>query len=125
MVAVLKSSSGKLRVGGVRIDRDSDQSGADAELTLSTASGRVRRILFVTVKYSGSVTKNVTITLNSGAGSNWDTLLQTIALSAATDGVWIPDEETDLADDDVIDVVAPAGGVGVTAAVAVYTKVLE
>lgn len=103
------------------IDRHTDQSAANTELTVSTPVA-TQKLLFVTVKYSASVTKNITITLNSGAGAAWDTLLQTIALSAATDGVWIPDQEITIQDDDVIDVVAAAGGGSITSAVAIYTR---
>ncbi len=105
------------------IYRYSNESVANTALTVSTATGLIHRILFVTVKYSAGVTKNVTITLNSGAGAAWDTLLATIALSAATDGLWIPDAEFMIEPDDVIDVLAPAGGSGVTADVAIYTRV--
>lgn len=104
-------------------NRDTDESGANAPLTLSTTIGKARHILYVTVKYSAVVTVNVTITLNSGAGAAWDTILQTIVLTAAQDGVWIPDADIEIGDDDVIDVLAPAGGVGITAAIAIFTEI--
>ena len=79
--------------------------------------------MLVTVEYSANVTVNVTVTLNSGAGAAWDTLLQTIALNAAKSGTWTPDEETIIDTDDVIDVLAPAGGGVITSAVAIYTEI--
>lgn len=121
---VLKSSSSRFPLGGIQVDRDSNQSADNTELTISTSVGRVRRLLLVTVKYNFTVTKNVTITLNSGAGAAWDVLLQTIVLSGAARGIWIPDEEIDLADDDIIDVVAPAAGPTRVSGVVIYTKVL-
>lgn len=100
----------------------SDESAANSAFTVTPTVGRVRRILFVTVKYSANVTVNVTVTLNSGRGSTYDTLLQTIALAAARDGFWIPDEDVILADDDELDVLAPAGGAGVTSTIMVYSE---
>ena len=76
----------------------------------------------VTVVYSTSVTKNVTITLNSGAGAGWDVVLNTIALSAATSGVWIPDGDVFIDEDDALDVLAPAGGGSDTSSIAIYSE---
>lgn len=112
--------------GGIQdrtIHRDSDQSAADTILTLSTpASSAARRIVMVTAKYSGSVTKNIVVTLNSGAGAAWDTILATIAISAGTDGTWIPDEAVYLMADDTLDAVADAGGGAVASALTIYTE---
>jgi len=105
------------------IFRDTDESAANTELTVS-APPRIRSsIFFVTVKYSAKVKQDVTITLKSGAGTAWDTLLQKISIFQETDGVWIPDNEIHIMDDDTIDVVAPAGGSGITSAVAIYSGV--
>lgn len=103
-------------------ERFSDQSASGANLTVSTLPGEPRRLLFVTVKYSGSATVNVTVTLNSGAGAAWDTILNTIALSAATEGIWIPDKDVILSADDAIDVFAPLLSAK-TSAVAIYSEV--
>lgn len=104
--------------------RSSGQSTANTELTVSTSTGKKRRLLYITVKYSTNVTQNVTVTLNSGAGSEFDTLIQTIELSTAKDGFFMPDKEIILSSDDTCDVVAPAGGGVTTSAVAIYTEVL-
>ncbi len=103
--------------------RYSDASLANTAITVSSVVGRVLRILYATVTYSGAASVSVLITLNSGAGAAYDNLLQTIVLSAATDALWIPDEEFVITDDDVLDVLAPAV-VGVTARVAIYAEVL-
>ena len=108
----------------LQLHRFSDESAANSIITVTTPVGRVRRILYVTVVYSTSVTEAVTVTLNSGAGANWDTLLQTIVLTAATDGVWIPDGDLFITDDDVLVVTAPAAGGSDTAAIAIYTESL-
>ena len=105
------------------LDRKTGESAANTQLTVSTTITDIVRVLFVTVKYSANVTQNVTVTLKSGQGTAWDTLLATIALSAASDGVFIPDEALYIESDDNLDVVAPAGGVGVTAAIAIYTEI--
>lgn len=110
------------KISGVVVDeRISQESAANTAQTVSTETGNTRRLQMVTVRYSSSVTQNVTITLNAGAGASWDTLLQTIALVAATDGMWTPDEDIFILQDDVIDVLAPAGGGGITSAVSIYT----
>lgn len=105
------------------LHRDTDESAANASLTLSTTVDRPLRILYVTVKYSAPVTVDVTITLNSGGGAAWDTILQTLKLAGAQDAVWIPDHDIEIGDDDAIDVVAPAGGAGVTSAIAIFSEV--
>lgn len=105
------------------VKRTTGESDANAAQTISSPSGEQRRVEKVTVKYSGAVSVSVLLTLNSGAGAAWDTLLPTIILTSATDGVWIPDDEIILKDDDVLDVLAPAGGVGITSAVAIYTDI--
>lgn len=103
--------------------RVTNQSADNAELTVISPVGEIGHILFVTVKYSAAVIANVTVTLTSGVGSAWNTILETIALSSATDGIWIPDQPIFIADDDSVDVVAPAGGPGVTSAVAIYAEI--
>ena len=104
-------------------ERYTEQSGANAAKTTSTPTGQTRTILWATVKYSAPVTQKVTITLNSGAGEAWDTLLGTIVLTDARSGFWIPDHPLTIIDDDAIDLVAPAGGAGITSAAAIYSGV--
>jgi len=96
-------------------------SGANALQTVSTAVEPCK-VLFVTVKWSAAVTQNVTCTLNAGAGVAYDTLMQTIAFVNETDGVWFPDSDVIIKNDDQLDVVAPAGGAGITSAVQIYTQ---
>ena len=84
----------------------------------------MRKLLAVTAKYSAAVVQDVTVTLNSGAGTAYDTLLKKIEFATETDGVWVPDRDIVLQDDDTFDVVAPAGGAGVTSAITISTEVL-
>ena len=102
--------------------RDSDVSGVNSALTLSTEVGLLRRIISVDVVYSGSATANVDITVNSGLGGGYDNLRQTIALSGARYAFWVPDEEVLLWPDDVLDVLTGAGGAGVTSTVVIETE---
>ena len=70
MAASLSTTKNKIQgARPVTLDRDTNISGANAALTLTPETGHLRRITMVTVVYSTSVTKNVTITLNSGAGA--------------------------------------------------------
>lgn len=118
----IKKALGTLGWQSQSHERHSDQSESGANLTVSTSTGERRRILFVTVKYSGSATVNVTVTLNSGAGAAWDVILQTIALSAATQGIWIPDRDVVISADDVFDVFAPLLS-SETSSVAIYSEI--
>lgn len=96
-------------------------SGSNAPVTVSAPAVAVPvHVKLVTVKYSGTVTQNVTVTLNSGAGAGYDVVLNTIAISSGTTGFWIPAFPLPVAADDTIDVTAPAGGSGVTCAIAIY-----
>lgn len=113
------------RIARSTIARDTGQSASNASQTVSTVDlSKIRRLFFVTVKYSSNVTVNVTVTLNSSEGAAWDTLLQTIVLTAAKDGVFIPDEALYILDNDVIDVLAPAGGADVTSTIAIYSELV-
>ena len=113
--------------GSARVDPYYDPTravGTSAANTLQTVSTATEpcKILFVTCKWSAAVTKDVTITLNAGAGGAYDTLLQTIVFTNETDGVWFPDSDVIIMNDDQLDVVAPAGGGGITSAVQIYTQ---
>jgi len=93
--------------------------------TVSTPTGAVRRLLQVLVAYSNTPTHSgVTVTLNSGAGSAYDTVLHTGSANARYTA-YVPSGEVILLADDVVDVTAPAGGSGITSSVSIYTEVVE
>jgi hypothetical protein len=90
-----------------------------------TAAGLKRRVLFATIAYSATVTLSVTITLLSALGAAWNTVLASVVFSAQTGGVWVPPHsEFVIAPNDQIQVTAPAGGGGVTSAIAIYSEIL-
>lgn len=97
-------------------------SAANAPITVFSPVTPIPLFLkFITVKYSGSqASTTVTVTVNSGAGAAYDVVVNNIVLTSAVSGFWIPSFPFPVAADDTIDVLAPAGGVGVTASVAIY-----
>ena len=108
------------------IERWVGTSAAATEITLSsgTTPTAPRRLVQVTVSYSAAPTSAATtITLNSGAGSGYDTLLSTGQTNTRY-MVYIPDQEITLMSDDAIDVVAASGGGALTCGVAIYTEIL-
>lgn len=121
-VLAITKARGTLGRNALSHERHSAQSASGADLTVSTPTGNVRRILFVTVKYTAAATVNVTITLNSGAGADRNTLIQTIALSGSTDGIFIPTAPLIISDDDIIDVLAPLLA-SETSSVVVYSEI--
>lgn len=107
----------------IEIQRDSDESASNTDITVSTTTGRIRRLLYVTFIYTGSSSTTLTVTLNSGAGANWDIELDSNTLSSATDYTYFPIYDVIIGDDDIIDAKAPAL-TAQTAAVAIYTQAL-
>jgi hypothetical protein len=71
----------------------------------------------VYVVYSANVSLNATVTINSGVAGGFDVLLSTLTFAANRYGVYLPEQPIPLAPEDVIDVLTPAGGAGITAAV--------
>ena len=117
------SKNGSKPGSGEYLVIDSDESAADTELTLSSSETKPSRLVQVNVVYSASVTKNVTITLNSALGAAYDILLTTLALSGEAFKVYIPAFPIELGAGDVFDVVAEAGGGANTCTLAIHSKV--
>jgi len=100
-------------------------SAANTAQTVSTPTGAVRRLLQVLVAYSNTPTHSgVTVTLNSGAGAAYNTVLSTGSANARYT-VYVPNGEVILLEDDTVDVTAPAGGSGITSSVSIYTEIVE
>ncbi len=99
-----------------------EEGSADTELAVTTPTLHCEELRSVMVAYSASVTEDVLVTFKSHDGEAFDTMLQKIPLSAARYGVWLVEGHIILHPDDAIEVVAPAGGGGITAAISVQTE---
>ena len=118
--------------GGGQTERWTGASAADTALTTSTlattpAAGPpvVRRLLYVAIAYSDTptYTAGCTVTLNSGVGSAYDTILDTSGANAE-DYVYEPTTELRILPDDAIDAVAKAGGGAITSTTTIVTEQL-
>lgn len=110
--------------GGTILERHVETGSDNTALTASTPSDTAaRRFLYATIKYDDAPTysASVTATLNSGAGAGYDSVLAESTDNDDQDVVLTPAVETWIRPGDVIDVLAPAGGSGIAAAVAIYT----
>lgn len=106
---------------GAVIETWSQTSASGQAATTSTGTVGSRKLMMVTCKYSAAASVTVTVTLNAAAGAAYDTLIQNIVFSSATDGVYLPAQPVVMQDGDAIDVVAPALAAG-TSAVVIYTE---
>ncbi len=91
---------------------------ANTATTISSRSVRSyerRTLSAVYVAYSANASVNVTVTINSGLGSDFDVVVSTLVLSTSRYGVYLPERPMPLAVGDTIDVLLPAGGASVTA----------
>ena len=104
------------------LERITKTGSANADATLSTEGKTARRLIMVTVQYSAAPTQSgVTVALDSGAGADYDITLSTGSANAQST-VYIPSGDVIIKEDDAITVTAPAGGAGITASIAIYTK---
>lgn len=102
-------------------ERLTGTSDPNTELVLTTPVGTNRQFRFVTVKYSAvPVHTGIVVELDSGAGAAYDVALATSGVNLQT-FVFRDVGDATLAPDDAIRVTAPAGGVGITASIAIYT----
>lgn len=107
---------------GMPLEPTVGTSGANAAQTVSSST-RGRRVLeLVTVAYSANVGLDVTVTLSAGAGAAYDVVLSKPTIAAGRYAVYLPEKRIPLADGDAIDVLAPAGGAGITSGVQIYTE---
>jgi hypothetical protein len=114
------------------IERWSQASAGDTQQTCSTnpaadprAAVQPRHLLAVYVTYSDVVTLDVTVTLDSGLGSAYDCLFASLPFAAGKAGVYLPSSPLPLMSDDIVAVVAPAGGVGVTSQIIIVSEITE
>ena len=107
-----------------RLDRDSDVSGANAQVIVTTPVGAPRRLIGAFAVYSAAPTQTgVIIEIDSRLGAGGDFPLLTGTANARYTS-YIPTDDLILPDDDAIRVTAPAGGVGITSTVYILTEVM-
>lgn len=100
-------------------------SGANGIGTASTTAGKKYRLIQVCTAYSGSPTQaGVTVTLNSGLGGGFDTVLN-VGTANARYTTFIPSSELIFGPEDTIDVSAPAGGGSLTSSTSIYCEELN
>lgn len=121
-------SSAPIRGRG-SLERWVGTSAGDTALTtstpVSTSPRVVRRLLYVTIAYSATptYTAGCTVTLNSGAGSAYDIILDTSGANIE-DYVYEPTAEIFILPDDAIDVIAKAGGGVITSGTVIVTELV-
>ncbi len=76
----------------------------------------------VYITYSANVSVSGTVTINSGLDAAYDVLLATLVFASERYGVYLPEQPVPLALGDVVDVLAPAGGGTITAAVEIKVE---
>lgn len=122
MPSATKVSKFPALLGPTSVERLSEASAADTAKSLSTPIGKVRRLIFASVKYSASPTQaGVTFELDSGAGAAYDATLSTGSANAQST-VFIPDNDFFLCDDDIIKVTAPSAGGVITSQIVIHTE---
>lgn len=121
MAVATTTSSSKFLGPRAQLEQSVETGTANAQLTATLAASEPRQIVCVGVTYSASASVTVAVNVNSGGGAAYDFTLGTIALTNETTGSWIPTSPVYISDIDALDVVAPAGGADVTAAVSIYT----
>lgn len=111
------------RKGGKRLYRWVETGAANTALAATLVSDtNAYRLLGVTCSYSAAPTQaGVTTDLDSGAGAAYDTNLNTGAANARYTN-YLPAGDILLGTNDGLVVTAPAGGAGITAAVAIYLE---
>ncbi|MGD9827134.1 MAG: hypothetical protein AB7E70_20150 [Hyphomicrobiaceae bacterium] len=121
MAAITRNRQGIGSFGKIR-NRDYGTGTANQADTLTSDDKGNRRFLMATCSYSASPTQaGVTVTLISALGSAYDVLLYTGSANVQ-DNFYLPDGPIELLQGDAIQVAAPAGGGGITAAITIVTE---
>jgi hypothetical protein len=111
--------------GGAKLVRYYGTGAANTDATLTTPAvekHKSQRVVSVMVKYSASATEGgTTVVIDSGLGSGYDTTINTGSTNTQNNP-YIPDGDVWLSPGDALQVNAPAGGSGVTAAIVVIVE---
>lgn len=93
-----------------------------AALSATTSIGADFRLNYITLHFSAATTETVTITVDSLTGANYDTILVSESLAAATDMTWVPDGALDFKSGNEIKVECTDNGGANTVYVVVSTE---
>lgn len=97
----------------LRKDVTTSQDLSSAALSYTTSIGRPFKLEQIMIHASQAITETITVTLDSGSGSSYDTILRKEDVVSDTDFVFRPDGELNLNADDKIKVQCTnANGVG-------------
>lgn len=131
MAAITPTVAREPRPGGLHVLRYTGTGVANQADALNTGTapaaavhglGGVRRVVYAACTYSASPTQaGVTFSIDSGAGTGFDTTLSTGSANAQYN-VYSPDEEILLFSDDEFLVSAPAAGGVITASIIVVLE---
>lgn len=101
-------------------------SATNTDITIASLTDtRPRRLVSVSIKYSANSSTTVTVThnyLGGPGGTSYDVLLNSTALAAQTDYIFLPSEEIWLSGNDTVTVLAPAVAAA-TAAVVIEVEI--
>ena len=90
-----------------------DLSAAALDYSTSEDFTRERKVEMILFNFSVAVSETITITLDSGNGSDYDTILQEVVLIAETDFVYRPQGQLNIQSGDAIKLECTnTGGVG-------------
>lgn len=107
---------------GIRFYGTGAAASSDTLTTTAVAEHHRQRISYVSCVYSGAPTQaGVTVTIDSGLGAAYDTLLATGTANATTT-VYAPDGDIWLMPGDAVLVTSPSGGGALTAAITVVVE---
>ena len=93
----------------------------DTDFTLGTHPGVAQELLWVTVRYSDVVSESIFVRLRSGVGSSFDMVIELFGIVGIKEKIYVPPRGIFVVAGDKIEVFAGAGGLGITATVAIYT----
>ena len=113
----------RMAFGNGRIVRAVGKSAADTAKTVATTpTGRPFELVAVLVVFSAAVSKTAAVSLDAGAGADYDCALNTITLTTAASGAFLPSAPLVFSGDDAITVTAQAGGGTNTSTIQIITR---
>jgi len=109
------------KLASVPVKKITDEDLSVSDLDYTTNFGLTTKLQSVLLKFSGAVDQKVTITLKSGDGANYDTILRDDELTNMIDYFWQPDGDIIITENDELQVTCTNTG---TPAITVYVTIL-